>query len=758
MPPVASFSYLAECTGEVNFSDLSTNNPNSWSWDFGDGNTSNLENPTHIFTASGTYTVELTSTNGIGSGTETINVTIDLPDAPTASNVDICENQEASFTGSGSGTLMWYDDSGTTLLETGNTFVTSPLNTTTNYLVQNVLQTVDYVGPVNGSIGSGNAHSQLDVYTLNFEAQTSFDIVSVWVNANSTGNRTINIYDGVDGGGTIIDQVMVFIPNTGAQRITLDLTIPSAGTYSIGGSSMDLYRNNGGVNYPYSLANVVDIVSSSVGPNYYYYYYDWEVHTNPCLSPFTPVVANVNPSSYGTDTQTSCDSYTWIDGNTYTSNNGNATYTLQNSNGCDSIVTLDLTINDLSFGTDVQSACGSYTWIDGNTYTSNNGNATHTLQNAAGCDSIVTLDLTINNPSFGTDVHSACGSYTWIDGNTYTSSNGNATYTLQNTNGCDSIITLDLTIHDPSFGTDIQTACSSYTWVDGNTYTSSNNTATYVLQNVNGCDSTVTLDLTITGTVSSTDTQTACESYTWIDGNTYTQSNNTATFTLIASQGCDSIVTLNLSINNPDFVTDAQVSCDSYTWIDGHTYTQSNNTASMTLQNQNGCDSTVTLDLTINTVNNTIIQLDPSTAQAEASNATYQWLDCANGFVEFAGETGQTFQCQGACYFEVAVLVTENGCSDTSDCVILNVLDLNDNTTQESVTVYPNPTSKTLNINGLHTLAEIRRIDVTDYNGRLVKSLDQIITTIDVSNLADGIYFLNINHEDGVEIKKFIIE
>jgi len=759
MPPVASFSYLADCSGEVSFSDLSTNTPDTWSWDFGDGNTSALENPTHVYTASGTYTVELTSANGIGSGTETFNVTINLPDAPTTADVNICENQSATFNGSGSGTLMWYDDLGTTHLETGNTFVTTALNTTTNYLVQNVIeQAVQFVGPLNGSIGSGNAHSQLAVFTLNFEAQTSFDLVSVWVNANSTGNRTINIYNAVDGGGTIIDQVMVYIPNTGAQRITLDLTVPSAGTYSIGGPSMDLYRNNGGVNYPYSLTNVVDIISSSAGLNYYYYYYDWEIQTSPCLSPFTPVVANVNPSSYGTDTQASCDSYTWIDGNTYTSNNGNATHTLQNANGCDSIVTLDLTIYNPSFGIDTQTACDSYTWIDGNTYTSSNGNATYTLQNSNGCDSIVTLDLTINNPSFATDVQSACNSFTWIDGNTYTSSNGNATYALQNANGCDSIVTLDLTIYNPSFSTDVQSACNSFTWIDGNTYTASNNSATFVLQNVNGCDSTVTLNLSINGTVTSTDTQAACESYTWIDGNTYTTSNNTATFTLIASQGCDSIVTLDLSINNPDFVTDVQTACGSFTWIDGNTYTSSNGNATHTLQNSNGCDSTVTLDLTINTVNNTILQLGPATAQAEATNATYQWLDCANGFAEFTGETGQTFQCQGACYFEVAVLVTENGCSDTSDCVILNVLDVNDYTSQESVTVYPNPTGSTLNISGLHTLIEIRRIDVTDYNGRLVKSFDQIITTIDVSTLADGIYFLNIHHEDGVEIKKFIIE
>ena len=99
--------------------------------------------------------------------------------------------------------------------------------------------------------------------------------------------------------------------------------------------------------------------------------------------------------------------YTWIDGNTYTTSNNSATWTLTNASGCDSTVTLDLTITNSNTGTDVQTACDSYTWIDGNTYTTSNNSATWTLTNASGCDSTVTLDLTINNtPSFtvsGTD-------------------------------------------------------------------------------------------------------------------------------------------------------------------------------------------------------------------------------------------------------------------------------------------------------------------------------------------------------------------
>ena len=70
--------------------------------------------------------------------------------------------------------------------------------------------------------------------------------------------------------------------------------------------------------------------------------------------------------------------------------------TLQNTTGCDSIVTLNLTIIQSTFGTDVLTACDTLTWIDGITYSASNNTATHTLNNAVGCDSVVTLNHTIN--------------------------------------------------------------------------------------------------------------------------------------------------------------------------------------------------------------------------------------------------------------------------------------------------------------------------------------------------------------------------
>ena len=105
------------------------------------------------------------------------------------------------------------------------------------------------------------------------------------------------------------------------------------------------------------------------------------------------------PISFDTDLIVKCDSYTWIDGNTYTASNNTATYTLTNTIGCDSIINLNLVINESSTGTDTQFATESYTWIDGVTYTESNSTATFTLTNSNNCDSIVTLDLTINSSS-----------------------------------------------------------------------------------------------------------------------------------------------------------------------------------------------------------------------------------------------------------------------------------------------------------------------------------------------------------------------
>ena len=87
--------------------------------------------------------------------------------------------------------------------------------------------------------------------------------------------------------------------------------------------------------------------------------------------------------------------------------------------GCDSIVTLDLTINNTAYTIDSMTACDSLIW-NGNVYDSS-GIYVDTLQTTAGCDSVVTLDLTINNTAIHNDSMVACDSLIW-NGNVYDSS------------------------------------------------------------------------------------------------------------------------------------------------------------------------------------------------------------------------------------------------------------------------------------------------------------------------------------------------
>ncbi len=203
-------------------------------------------------------------------------------------------------------------------------------------------------------------------------------------------------------------------------------------------------------------------------------------------------------------------------------------------------------------GTDVINKCSSYTWINGVTYSSSNNTATYIIPNAAGCDSLISLNLTITR-TFGVDIQKACDSYTWINGMTYTTSNSIAKDTLQNFSGCDSVVTLNLTI-TKNTGTDVKTVCDSLIWINGVTYKANNNTAKYTVTDFSGCDSVITLNLTVKKSTTVLYDQTSYNSYTWMNGTTYTSSNTTDKYILTNSVGCDSIIKLNLTIN-PDLGT-----------------------------------------------------------------------------------------------------------------------------------------------------------------------------------------------------------
>ncbi len=258
-------------------------------------------------------------------------------------------------------------------------------------------------------------------------------------------------------------------------------------------------------------------------------------------------------------------------------------------------------------------------------------------------------------------------------------------------------------------GTDVVTSCGAYTWIDGNTYTSSttNPTYTYVNGATNGCDSIVHLDLTIDPNLApySTDSITSCGSIVWIDGNTYSTTNNTATYTYVggAASGCDSIVYLNLTID-PNF------------------------------------QPTTTI------VNGTI-QANPSTA------ASYQWIDCNNN-TAIAGETSNTFTPTANGNY--AVFIPGSNCVDTSDCVLIDFIGLN-NINEGDFKLYPNPTNDNFYIQS-NTKGQLD-VSIINLQGKIVyhKNVNPN-SPIDVSLFSQGVYFIQIKTNNSYKTIKLVIE
>ena len=369
----------------------------------------------------------------------------------------------------------------------------------------------------------------------------------------------------------------------------------------------------------------------------------------------------INESKEYTQEESACGSYTWINGQTYTQSVSGISHTMKTAQGCDSTVYLDLEIRKNTTSTVTATACDSYTWdMNGITYYADTYNPmSHSdvpkviIPNAAGCDSIIYLNLTLNK-SYQTPIGEietvyACEQYQHDADHIYTD-NGLKIMEYKTTAGCDSTVIINLFISQPDTVTTTVAKCESYEWngteyhTSGTYYhtvASTGNTAT--------CPTVEELNLTINHATTGIDTQEACGSFTWIDGNEYTESNNTATYTLSNQYGCDSVVTLNLTVNQATTSIDAQSACDSYTWIDGITYTASNSTATYTMTNAAGCDSIITLNLTVNT---------SMTHDFEASACdTYTW---DNTQYQTSGDFAKTYQAANGCDSIVTMHLTIN--------------------------------------------------------------------------------------------------
>jgi len=150
--PVAAFVADTVCQGGLtSFSDLSTNNfPSQWNWDFGDGNGSNLENPTHLYGTDGTFTVTLIVSNALGCADTVIN-SVEVNPVPSAAFTapNVCFGANSIFTDNSTGTpTTWnwdFGDGNTSTLENPTHLYAAPNTYTITLIATNTFGCADTV-------------------------------------------------------------------------------------------------------------------------------------------------------------------------------------------------------------------------------------------------------------------------------------------------------------------------------------------------------------------------------------------------------------------------------------------------------------------------------------------------------------------------------------------------------------------------------------------------------------------------------------
>ncbi|MCP3933543.1 MAG: T9SS type A sorting domain-containing protein [Bacteroidetes bacterium] len=168
----------------------------------------------------------------------------------------------------------------------------------------------------------------------------------------------------------------------------------------------------------------------------------------------------------------------------------------------------------------------------------------------------------------------------------------------------------------------------------------------------------------------------------------------------------------------------------------------------------NGCDSIVTLDLTINNVSDITTTTSGTTITANNVDALYQWLDCANGFSIIIGETNISFTppANG----EYAVELTENSCQDTSACVSITLVGITEIDLSNQFIIFPNPAGEQIFIQIPKKIHGT--IQIFDSSGKILirENLNDFLTSIKIDEINQGAFFIRIISDKVSITKKFI--
>ena len=768
--PTANFNYTSVCKGTpTQFTSTSTTNPSgqqmTYRWNFGDGGTSSEQNPSHTYAQAGNYNVTLTTTTGGGACSSQKQQTVPVYAAPIASasalpNVVMyggTSQLSASAGTAGTFNFHWEPANKVVNPNSQNT-ATIGLQATTTFTVtitnpqggcsSSAQVTVSIEGSGMTAMASADAYELCEGESTTLHATPSGgtgDYTYTWTPANTLSNPNIQNpvatppvgttqYTCQVGDGYTTQNVSVSImvhPNTESHP---NISICPDDVYSFFGQDL----NEPG-SYNYTTTNQFGCDSTVYLTLEHYETYE------------TPMVRSICNG----------DAYDFFGQQLTTA--GQYQHTLESVHGCDSVIKLTLRVNPVYEYDIERSFCaGSYYPFNGQNITQP-GDYTYNGQTVLGCDSIVHLHLSLTNYNSKVyDIERCNQPYTWPSTGEHFEEVGEY-FRVDTIPGptCDSIVTLNLSIHQdyPNVSFNI-TNCDNYTWEnyggrsyieDGQTYFAGrtyDHSGNYIrrYQSIHGCDSIVTMHLTINGSiVNNLPAEEGCDQVEWPEAGISFVESSTQSHLFTTVLGCDSLVnrTVNMEYTpNPTTIEPTDASNTAGHWVITATEFQINSYKFSFSEGahpatchwdsiQWSCSAGWPFDILYNGrgVNLYVLQYTPDTV----------WLN-ARVFNKCAPE-GVDRKYWLICSFY--------GIEEQSESLV-------------NVDIIPNPNNGEMTLNFEYLTGNVN-IKVYDMRGNLLDDFDTYNNIgpnsmrYNMKDYSDGMYFFVVSGKEGTVTKKVII-
>jgi hypothetical protein len=445
--------------------------------------------------------------------------------------------------------------------------------------------------------------------------------------------------------------------------------------------------------------------------------------------------------------------------------------TLQTALGCDSIISLSLLVTVHEFVHEYDTICDSdapYHWHDQDY--SLTGQYYDTIPGPVGLDTIAVLHLTVGETQWHHEfdtISERLLPYEWHNQQCMMSNLYHDT--LQTALGCDSIITLHLQVIDYTYAHEYDTVCESDLPVIWHGQLCDQTIPYYdTIISSTPFDTIAILHLTIEQPYYDTLTITACDFYQW-HGNIYTHSD--VYECSVPGPVCDSTFVLNLTIVEKYYDTLNIMACDDFEW--NNNLYQYSGQYTDTLSSQHGCDSIVTLNLTV--INPQLEILGYNNVYYSSDiwhgiyhyyvvDSTYSYLDsiewqCTNP--DWIVTPINNFHCMVIFKTMGTGTLTAHptnlyGCDDLLS-IDINATEFNDHTGEvPEVILYPNPSRGDVTVKAPHLI----KVRVLSALGQLLKEIPlehNDSTTITIESMSCGFYLVEVVTSNGIFMERLII-